>query len=287
MASDTNYRSDHVGSLIRPQRLLDAQVGLDGVDSPGTTVAKSKSAALVAIEDETIREAVQMQEAAGLAVATDGEFRRASYFSDFLSKIGGIELKQQRSDFSFVNGTPGTLIDVVGRPNPPKGGITAGDFTFLKAQCSSATPKVTIPSPLHAQFFGSDERIDRDAYPGGIEAWFDDMVDVYRAELKALAAVGCTYVQYDDTTFVKLCDPKFTTELKRRGVDPDQQFDRWIDVLNRTLAGKPTGMIVAIHQCRGNGPQGAWISKGGYDAVAEKLFGSLAFDRFLLEVLFD
>jgi 5-methyltetrahydropteroyltriglutamate--homocysteine methyltransferase len=109
------------------------------------------------------------------------------------------------------------------------------------------------------------------------------MIAVYKAELKALGAAGCTYVQYDDTTFVKLCDPKFTDELKHRGIDPDKSFDRWIRVLNRTLEDKPAGMIVAMHQCRGNGPQGAWISQGGYDPVAEKVFGELKFDRFLVE----
>jgi 5-methyltetrahydropteroyltriglutamate--homocysteine methyltransferase len=277
-----NYRTDHVGSLIRPQQLLDSQVGLDDIRSPGTTVLKTKSPKLIETEDAAIREAVKMQEDAGVDVVTDGEFRRASYFADFMSRIGGLEIKRQTTDFSFVNGTAGTLINIVGKVNPPKGGIMVEDFRFLKSLTRTATPKVTIPSPLHAQFFESEERVNHDVYPN-IDAWWDDMVEVYKAELKALAAAGCTYVQYDDTTFVKLCDPKFTDELKRRGISPDKQFDHWIDVLNRTLEGKPEGMIVAIHQCRGNGPQGAWISQGGYDPVAEKLFSSLKFDRYLLE----
>jgi 5-methyltetrahydropteroyltriglutamate--homocysteine methyltransferase len=278
-----NYRTDHVGSLIRPKELLDAQEGLDGVNSPGTTVMKTKSPKLVEIEDKTIREVVQLQEDAGVDVVTDGEFRRASYFADFMSRVGGLEITRQTSDFSFVNGTPGTQISVVGKVSPPQGGIMTKDFAYLKSVARKATPKVTIPSPTHAQFFESEERLkNRDAYKA-MDAWWDDMIKAYRAELKALAAAGCTYAQYDDTTFVKLCDPKFTDELKRRGIDPAQRFDHWIDVLNRTLEGKPAGMTVAIHQCRGNGPQGAWISQGGYDPVAEKLFSELKFDRFLLE----
>ena len=277
-----NYRTDHVGSLIRPQALLDAQVGLDGVNSPGTTVMQSKSPDLVAIEDSSIRDAVKMQEDAGMDVVTDGEFRRASYFADFMSKVGGLQITRQKTDFSFVNGTAGTQINIVGKPNPPKDGITTSDFAFLKSAAKTATAKVTIPSPLHAQFFESEERVDHDVYKN-IDGWWDDMVEVYKAELRALAAAGCTYVQYDDTTFVKLCDPKFTDELKRRGANADKLFDHWMDVLNRTLEGRPAGMTVAMHQCRGNGPQGAWISQGGYDPVAEKLFSTLKFDRYLLE----
>ena len=215
-------------------------------------------------------------------VVTDGEFRRASYFADFMTRIGGLEIKRQKSDFSFINGTPGTMINVVGKVNPPEGGIMTKDFAFLKSVAKTATPKVTIPSPTHAQFFESEERVNHEVYKN-MDAWWDDMVKAYQAELKALAAAGCTYVQYDDTTFVKLCDPKFTDELKRRGGDPAKRLDHWIDVLNRTLEGKPANLTVAIHQCRGNGPQGAWISQGGYDPVAEKLFAELKFDRFLLE----
>ena len=277
-----NYRTDHVGSLIRPKELLDAQVGLDDVRSPGTTVMKEKPPKLVEVEDKTIREVVKLQEDAGMDIVTDGEFRRASYFADFMSQVGGLEIKRQTSDFSFINGTPGTQINIVGKTNPPKGGIMVKDFSFLKSVTNKATPKVTIPSPTHAQFFESEERVDHSVYKD-MDAWWDDMVKVYQAELKALAAAGCTYVQYDDTTFVKLCDPKFTEELKRRGGDPDERLDHWIEILNRTLEGKPEGMTVAIHQCRGNGPQGAWISQGGYDPVAEKLFAELKFDRFLLE----
>src|SRR6202008_4171993 len=130
----------------------------------------------------------------------------------------------------------------------------------LKSATKKATPKVTIPSPLHAQFFESDERVDSKAY-ANMDAWWDDMVKVYQDELKALAAAGCTYVQYDDTTFVKLCDSQFTRELERRGEKPGARLGRWIDILNRTLEGRPAGLTVAMHQCRGNGPQGAWISK--------------------------
>ena len=282
MTKMPNYRTDHVGSLIRPKELLEAQEGLDDVRSPGTTVMKTKSPKLVEVEDKLIRDVVKLQEDAGMDVVTDGEFRRASYFADFMTRIGGLEIKRQKSDFSFINGTPGTMINVVGKVNPPEGGIMTKDFAFLKSVAKTATPKVTIPSPTHAQFFESEERVDHAVYKN-MDAWWDDMVKAYNAELKALAAAGCTYVQYDDTTFVKLCDPKFTDELKRRGGDPAKRLDHWIDVLNRTLEGKPANLTVAIHQCRGNGPQGAWISQGGYDPVAEKLFAELKFDRFLLE----
>jgi 5-methyltetrahydropteroyltriglutamate--homocysteine methyltransferase len=271
-----NYRTDHVGSLIRPKELLAAY------DAGASMTAPQKSAALVTQEDQAIREVVKLQEDAGMDVVTDGEFRRASYFGEFIDRIGGIEIRRQSSDFSFVNGSPGTMLYVSGKVNPPKGGIMTKDFAFLRSAVRKGTPKVTIPSPLHAQFFEADDRVDPKIYKD-MDAWWDDMVKAYQAELKALAAAGCTYVQYDDTTFVKLCDPKFTDELERRGEKPAERLTRWIDILNRTLEGRPAGLTVAIHQCRGNGPQGAWISQGGYDPVAERIFSELKFDRFLLE----
>jgi 5-methyltetrahydropteroyltriglutamate--homocysteine methyltransferase len=276
-----NYRTDHVGSLIRPPELLAAQKG--GMEAQ-QVVLLNKTRELVAAEDKAINDVVKMQEDAGVDVVTDGEFRRASYFADFMGRVPGLKIDRQKSDFSFINGAPGTVISAGGKIShpDPAGGIMGSDFKYLKSVTTKATPKVTIPSPTHAQFFESEDRLDHSIYKD-LDAYWEDMIAVYKAELKALGAAGCTYVQYDDTTFVKLCDPKFTDELKHRGIDPNKSFDRWIRVLNRTLEDKPAGMIVAMHQCRGNGPQGAWISQGGYDPVAEKVFGELKFDRFLVE----
>ncbi len=275
-----NYRTDHVGSLIRPPELLATQKGMESQQ----VVLLNKSSELVAAENKAIKDVVKLQEDAGIDVVTDGEFRRASYFADFMGRIKGLKIDRQKSDFSFVNGAPGTVISAgakLAHPDPAKG-IMTDDYKFLKSVTTKATPKVTLPSPTHAQFFESEDRLDHSIYKD-LDAYWEDMIAVYKAELKALAAAGCTYVQYDDTTFVKLCDPKFVDELKKRGIDPNKSFDRWIRVLNRTIEDKPSKMIVAIHQCRGNGPNGAWISQGGYDPVAEKVFGELKFDRFLVE----
>ena len=275
-----NYRTDHVGSLIRPPELLAAQKEIASQWTPLLT----KSKELIEVEDKAIREVVKLQENAGVDVVTDGEFRRASYFADFMGRINGLKIDRQKSDFSFVNGAPGTVISAAGKLShpDPQNGIMGKDFTYLKSVTTKAMPKMTLPSPTHAQFFESEDRLDHSIYKT-LDAYWNDMIAVYKAELNALGSAGCTYVQYDDTTFVKLCDPKFVDELKRRGGDPKTALDHWISVLNRTLEDKPAGMIVAMHQCRGNGPQGAWISQGGYDPVAEKVFGELKFDRFLVE----
>ena len=279
----SEIRADHVGSLIRPQMLLEARMGYDDPDAARAS-DQPKSASLLETEDRCIRAAVAMQARVGLRLATDGEFRRLSYFMDFIKALGGLSAVMDTQGFTFVDGSPTSTIEVRDKIVWPDGGITVADYSFLNSLTSVAgmTAKVSLPSPVHAQFFDDTHRIATDAY-GGVAEFWDDLVEVYQKELAALAAAGCRYVQFDETTFVKLCDEKFVARMREMGGDPERALGDWIDVINRVAVAKPAGMTLAVHFCRGNGPGGAWISEGGYDPVAERVFGELAADRLLLE----
>jgi len=235
-------RADHVGSLIRPAGLLEARADYDAAGGNGP-----KPDALIEAEDES----------------------------------GGLTAVMNKDDFTFVNGNPTTKITITGKITWPEGGIQVEDFRYLNS-VAKVTPKVSIPSPLHAQFFEDGGNIDPSVYPDPSLYW-DDLVDVYVKEINDLYGAGCRYVQMDETTFVKLCDPKFIAGLKDRGGDPDAALTAWIDIINRVAAGAPEDMTVAVHFCRGNGPGGAWISEGGHGAIAETLFSTLKIKRLLLE----
>lgn len=275
-----DIRADHIGSLIRPTALLEAR---GSYDDPAAGAARDvpKSASLVEVENRCIRAVVAMQERVGLQIVTDGEFRRISYFMDFLKALGGLSAVMDTQGFTFVDGSPTSTIVVTDKVRWPDGGVTVTDFSYL-ASVSIAVPKVSLPSPIHAQFFDESDRIATDAYTDMNEFW-DDLVSIYSRELLALADAGCRYVQLDETTFVKLCDEQFVARMLELGGDPDRALGDWIGVINRIAEARPRGMTLAVHFCRGNGPGGTWVSQGGYDAVAERLFGELAVDRLLLE----
>lgn len=275
------FRADIIGSFIRPPELLAARRAHGG-DLVTLRPAEPKSAHLIDLENRAIRVVAAMQEEAGLRVVTDGEFRRIYYYEGFLASVPGIEprLVQDGAGVKFKSGFVAPRIAVAGKLRWPEGGVTVPDFRYLQS-VTRATPKMTIPSPLHSMFY-REGLVDRTAYPDMAELWAD-MADIYVKELAALAVAGCTYVQLDDTTLIRLCDPKFVAYLSDRGIDPARELEQWIDVLADVAVRKPDGMTLAIHTCRGNGPGGSFVSTGGYEPIADRLFNRVAADVYLLE----
>jgi 5-methyltetrahydropteroyltriglutamate--homocysteine methyltransferase len=271
------FRADHVSSLLRPQRLIDARErrARGDIDAAG----------LGAVEDECIREVVRLQEDVGLQGITDGEFRRTSWSSDFLSRIDGVEVtagrfaaRFKRNDDVDVQHKPPTM-RVTGRLRNP-GGIQANDFNFLKS-VTSGTPKVTIPSPSMLHFRGGRAAIDRAAYPE-MDGFFTDLAQVYNDEIRALADLGARYVQLDDTNFAYLCDPAIREATRRIGEDPDELPRRYCRLINESIRDRPADMAITVHMCRGNF-RSAWVAEGGYEPVAEVLFNELAVDGLFME----
>ncbi len=270
------FRADHVGSLLRPARLLQARAD--------HAAGRLPAEALRAVEDEAIREAVRMQEELGLQAATDGEFRRASWHMDFIYQLGGIHPADERLKVEFRN-EHGTIefapaaLHIDGKVRLDKA-IFAEHFRFLRA-ATRLTPKLTIPSPSMVHYRGGRASIDRGVYPD-LDQFWTDLSAAYAAQVRGLAALGCTYLQLDDTSLAYLNDPRQREQMARRGEDAEHLHLRYIRQINDALRGRPPGLTVTVHMCRGNF-RSAWAAEGSYDFVAEALFNELQVDGFFLE----
>jgi len=271
------FRADHVGSLLRPQRLLAARDDVAG--------GRITAGDLRAVEDEEIIAAVRMQEEVGLQSATDGEFRRASWHMDFIYSLGGISKAPGNLSVKFTNPsgtiewTPAALH--VGGKVALEQTIFGADFTFLKSQVSTAVPKQTIPSPNMVHYRGGPAMLDPGVYPD-LEGFWADLAAAYAEEVRRLGELGCTYLQFDDTSLAYLNDPAQRAEISERGEDAEHLHLRYIKQINAAVKDKPAGMAITTHMCRGNF-RSSWAASGGYDFVAEALFSELNVDGFFLE----
>jgi 5-methyltetrahydropteroyltriglutamate--homocysteine methyltransferase len=271
------FRADHVGSLLRPPELLQAREEF--------AAGKIPAEELRAAEDSAITEVVRAQEEVGLQSATDGEFRRASWHMDFIYQLGGVTQADERMHVKFYN--EGGTIEF----DPPalrinerihlKHTIFEDAFTYLKAQTTTATPKLTIPSPSMVHYRGGRAAIDESVYPE-LEEFWHDLSAAYAEQIARLGALGCTYLQLDDTSLAYLNDPRQREMVAAQGGDAEHQHERYIRQINQALAGRPEGMRVTTHMCRGNF-RSSWAAEGGYDFVAEALFTRLDVDGFFLE----
>jgi len=272
------FRADHVGSLLRPPALHAVRDRY----AQGNASAEELRAA----EDSAVREAVALQEDAGLKLATDGEFRRHSWNMDFLFALGGISRDEQPrgTEWHTRSGTLHAEFPAL-RVTGPIGlehTIFGDHFEFLQSVTATAMPKLSIPSP---NMLRSLQR-NRDE-PGigpytDIEAFWADVTAAYQAEIRALHAIGCRYLQLDDTSFAMFSDPGRREGITAQGGDPDRAHLDHIATMNAALAGRPAGMVVTTHTCRGNF-RSRWSAEGSYDLVAEALFSELDVDGFFLE----
>ena len=268
------FRADQVGSLLRSAALRDARSRRER--------GEVDAAALRQIEDEEIKKLVAKQEAIGLKSITDGEYRRASWQTDFLQALDGIETKLGDRKLKFQGGVQpkqwvSRITEKLGRFS---GHPQIEQFRFLLAN-TKETAKVTIPSPSALHFRQGRAAVPEDIYPE-MDAFWHDLAEVYAKEIAGLAALGCTYLQLDDTSLAYLNDPAQRAYVTSIGGDGSTQHLTNIRLINQALAEKPAGMTVCTHMCRGNF-RSSWMAEGGYDHVAEALFGELAVDGFFLE----
>jgi 5-methyltetrahydropteroyltriglutamate--homocysteine methyltransferase len=276
------FRADHVGSLRRPESLMKARERLLGPHDLDHNFGPHGNAELHALEDEAIREVVKLQESVGLRSVTDGEFRRRIWWSEFMLSLEGVEGTYRGQDkFRDKTGhtVPAPRVDVTGRIRWRKS-VNVEPFKFLQS-VTRQTPKVTMPAPQQLYHFATRETVSKQAYPD-LQAIWDDLAEAYSAELKALAAAGCTYVQMDEVVTSCLCDDTQREKLRSRGDDPEVFLGNYIRTMNSIAANKPSGMTLAMHTCRGN-YQGHWMAEGGYDPVAERVFNEIKVDAFFLE----
>jgi 5-methyltetrahydropteroyltriglutamate--homocysteine methyltransferase len=270
------FRADHVGSLLRPPELKEARDKAQKGEIDAT--------ALRAVEDRYIREAVKLQEEAGLQGVTDGEFRRAMWHTDFLTGFEGIKATQ--SDYAIIfkgeHGETGKtssmlVVDRKVRRTKP---IMVDHFAYLKS-VTGRTPKFCIPAATYLHMRGGRKIVSKEAYPD-IEEFWADIARGYQEEIADLAAAGCTYLQIDDVSFSYLCDSGIREQVRRDGENPDTLPRRYAEIINTLIARRPKDMAVTVHTCRGNF-QSMWMAEGGYDPVAEAVFNTLDVDGFFLE----
>jgi 5-methyltetrahydropteroyltriglutamate--homocysteine methyltransferase len=258
-------RADHIGSLLRPKALREA--------FRASSERKISEKEFRKIQDSAIGEVVRLQKDCGLEVITDGEFRRISYWEKFVRLTKGLEVRDAVFTFHDAEGheskfTAPYVSGKVSRTEP----ITLDELGF-------GNGKITMPAPSTMHFY---RFTDWGSAYDNAEAFFKDLAKVYQAEIADLAAAGCEYVQLDEVAVAILCDPAARAKVKAGGGDPDQLVDLYIGAINEAVRGRPKGVAIGVHVCRGN-YKGMYLSEGGYDSVAEKFFGRTHVDHFLLE----
>jgi 5-methyltetrahydropteroyltriglutamate--homocysteine methyltransferase len=272
------FKADVVGSLLRPERIHEARTLRErGELSPQ---------ALWDIESQCVDDAVVMQKEVGLNVCTDGEFHRRHWFLDFLEKIDGVEIRgglpmkfhNENGDVEFVP----PRFEVRGKVKRSRR-LAVDEFKALKsiADRFGLLAKQPIPSPMCIHFRGGRAAIDRATYPD-VEAFFEDLTQVFREEIADLHAVGCRYLQIDDTNLPFLCDPKLRSHVRSLGEDPEALPSLYVRLMNDAIRGRPKDMTICLHMCRGNHAS-SWVAEGGYDPIAAVVFGEMHVDGFFLE----
>ena len=267
------FRADHVGSLLRPKPLREAfrRYGASPQIDPE----------LLSAQDAAIREVVKLQESTGLEVVTDGEFRRSSYWGRFVARCQGFAIKPAIFTFRDDHGQEADFTATYAAGKLKRTQVLASDeFQFLQG-VTKVTGKITLPAPSTMHFYRCTDFADAAIY-ADTAAFFADLAEIYRQEIRDLAAAGCRYLQLDEVAVAMLCDPEVRAKLEAAGQDPDTLLTCYVDAINAAVAEAPADMRIGVHMCRGNF-RGRYLSAGGYEAVAERFFQTCNVSHFLLE----
>ncbi|PYX83552.1 MAG: methionine synthase [Acidobacteria bacterium] len=265
------YRSDVVGSLLRPSYLKEARERYEkGQISP----SEFKS-----LEDRAVDEAVELQKSAGLEVLTDGEMRRYAFFGHLIDavegfdKFGGwaIAFRNEQGD-EMILPRP-VVVSKLRRKRP----LCAEEFTYLRARTSHPAKTTIISAQQAAAYY--DNKKSAAAYPK-IDSYLADLVDILRSEVEELIRLGCTYIQIDSPQYAALLDPQLREGYRQRGNDPDRLLELSTEMDNAVIGNHP-GVIFGLHLCRGNN-QSRFYASGDYGPIT-KVFQKTRFHRFLLE----
>jgi 5-methyltetrahydropteroyltriglutamate--homocysteine methyltransferase len=273
------FRADHVGSLLRPERLHRARAEFKAGRLDGESLA--------AVEDGCIVQAIALQKDAGLRTVTDGELRRTSWHMDFIYSLGGIRqvageslhvhFRDEQGEYDYAP----PAMKVAGKVALPEI-VFAEHFAFLRDNAGEGqTPKLTIPSPSMVHYRGGNSSIDSSVYPDMDEFW-SDLTSAYNAQMRGVYDLGCRYLQLDDTSLAYVNDPAQREHIEAIGGDPAHLHEHYIANINRALAGRPDDLAITTHMCRGNN-QSMWAAEGGYEVVADALFNQLEVDGFFME----
>jgi 5-methyltetrahydropteroyltriglutamate--homocysteine methyltransferase len=267
------FRADHVGSLLRTTALKEARARRER--------GEIDADALRAVEDEEIVKLICKQEEVGLKSVTDGEYRRASWQTDFLVALDGVESYHGERKFKFQGMQPRPILL---RLNGKLGGFAGHPmiehFHFL-AQHTAATPKMTIPSPSTLHFRYGREAVPEAIYPS-MDDFYRDLGVTYRQVVRAFADAGCRYLQLDEVNLAYLCDPALREQVRARGDDPDTLPQAYAGMINAAISDIPADMTITMHLCRGNF-RSTFVATGGYEPIAEMLFNTIGVHGYFME----
>jgi 5-methyltetrahydropteroyltriglutamate--homocysteine methyltransferase len=266
------FRADHVGSLLRPATLKEAR----------ERHAKGEigAAALKAVEDRAIEDAIKRQEEVGLEAVTDGEFRRSWWHLDFLWGLDGVERHVMNTGIAFAAVTTRNEgVRVTGKLGF-SGHPMIEHFNFLKEH-TGRTPKMTIPAPSALYGRPIPTPIDKAIYPS-LDKFFADLGQAYKKAVRAFADAGCRYLQLDEVFIAMLCDPHYRAQMKDRGDDPEALGPLYGDLINTAISDIPPDMRVTMHLCRGN-YKSTFMGSGGYEAEQEVLFDKIKVHGYFME----
>ena len=268
------FRVEHVGSFLRPDRLLEA--------ARGRKAGTISDAEFREIQDDSIRQIVAFQEFIGLPTITDGEFRRRSWSAGFIDAVEGFGLRDGTLTFRNQSSVIGVAASPYAKaPLRRRQRIVTDDYKFLRSVVKRGVPKVTIAAPDVMHYFLGPKSFETSVYDDR-EAYFSNLVKIYRQEIAELGEAGCTYVQLDDTALPCNCDAHARADVAARGEDADELTERYARLINDSISGRSAGMTVGMHLCRGN-LKGAWMAEGGYEPIAEALFNRIDASVYCLE----
>ena len=267
------FRADHVGSLLRTAALKEARAKRER--------GEIDADALKAVEDWEITRLIRKQEEIGLQSVTDGEYRRASWQTDFLLGLEGVESYYGERKFKFQGAQPRPiLLRLKGELGGFSGHPMIDHFGFL-ARHAKATPKMTIPSPSTLHFRYGREAVPETIYPS-MEDFYRDLGATYRKVVRAFADAGCRYLQLDEVNLAYLCDPALCEQVRARGDDPATLPMVYADMINAAMSDIPSDMAITMHLCRGNF-RSTFVATGGYEPVAEILFNTIKVHGYFME----
>lgn len=274
MPSNPPFRADHVGSLLRPDSVKLARLA----HFKNNTISAEE---LRAIEDEAIKSAVALQQAAGLKVVTDGEYRRQFWHYDFMGALTGFDLVTRESGVQFAGvKLPPIYPTITGKLDFPDNHPMLSHYQYLSS-IAGVTPKISIPGPSCCHFRTAPDDIAPSEY-ADIEILLDDITKTYKKAVQAFYDIGCRYLQMDDIFFAYLCDPKHRADKLAEGQDPDFLISAYANMMHNAIKDRPKDMKIGMHMCRGNF-RSTYAAEGAYDPVADAVFNQTGVDIFFME----
>ncbi|MEX0347504.1 MAG: 5-methyltetrahydropteroyltriglutamate--homocysteine S-methyltransferase [Rhizobiaceae bacterium] len=274
MSDKPPFRADHVGSLLRPQSVVEARKK----HFEDRSISADE---LRLVEDAAIPELIRMQEEVGLKAVTDGEARRSFWHYDFMGMLTGFDLVERDEGVQFAGVKLRPIFPTISaKLDFPDDHPMLEHYRFVSSH-TNVTPKISIPGPSCCHFRTAPADIAPAEY-NDTDVLFADIAATYKKAVAKFYEAGCRYLQMDDIFFAYLCDPKHRADKKQQGQDPDWLIDRYAWMMHEAIHDRPDDMVIGMHMCRGNF-KSTHAAEGAYDPAADAVFNKTGVDIFFME----